>query len=284
MRVFILILVSGFLNAQVNSFSLNVNGTPPVGFTTALNIAAEKWSQYLQVSVPIKVNVFTVNSGLLPFSAITVANGRKDFSNAPVTNTLYTTALANQLAGTETNPGEFDMDIYFNLASSYYFGTGKPAANQKDFISTAMHEIGHGLGFYSTGYVNNSGSGSFGNVPSSVLFPLVPSFPWHGQDGVPCIYDKFIKKQSGSIWWVLLLKIQTHWEIVLRIIHIISVDPFMLTHLIPIHPYDYRVGQELIPWGLIYFTFTIHMQIQLCLTIGEMEIRFVFRVPGNWDY
>ena len=198
MRVFILILVSGFLNAQVNSFSLNVNGTPPVGFTTALNIAAEKWSQYLQVSVPVKVNVFTVNSGLLPFSAITVANGRKDFTNAPVTNTLYTTALANQLAGTETNPGEFDMDIYFNLASSYYFGTGKPAANQKDFISTAMHEIGHGLGFYSTGYVNNSGSGSFGNVPSSVLFPLVPSFPWHGQDGVPCIYDKFIKKQSGS--------------------------------------------------------------------------------------
>ncbi|HRH11394.1 MAG TPA: hypothetical protein PLU73_07755, partial [Bacteroidia bacterium] len=113
MRVFILILVSGFLNAQVNSFSLNVNGTPPVGFTTALNIAAEKWSQYLQVSVPVKVNVFTVNSGLLPFSAITVANGRKDFTNAPVTNTLYTTALANQLAGTETNPGEFDMDIYF---------------------------------------------------------------------------------------------------------------------------------------------------------------------------
>lgn len=198
MRVLLLLLVSFSLNAQVNSFSLNVNGSTPLGFTTALNIAAEKWSQYLQVSVPIKVNVFTVNSGLLPFSAITVANGRKDFANAPVTNTLYTTALANQLAGVDTNPGEFDMDIYFNLASSYYFGSGKPAANQKDFISTAMHEIGHGLGFYSTGYVNNSGSGSFGNVPSSVLFPLVPSFPWHGQDGVPCIYDKFIRKQSGS--------------------------------------------------------------------------------------
>lgn len=198
MRILLLLVASCCLKAQVNSFSLNVNGSTPTGFTTALNIAAEKWSQYLQVSVPIKVNVFTVNSGLLPFSAITVANGRKDFANAPVTNTLYTTALANQLAGAETNPGEFDMDIYFNLASSYYFGSGKPAANQKDFISTAMHEIGHGLGFYSTGYVNNSGSGSFGNVPSSVLFPLVPSFPWRGQDGVPCIYDKFIRKQSGT--------------------------------------------------------------------------------------
>ncbi|MBK9283529.1 MAG: T9SS type A sorting domain-containing protein [Sphingobacteriaceae bacterium] len=193
-----LIFWGHILLAQPASFSFQVNGTVPAGFTTALNIAGQKWSDYLQITVPIKVNVFTVNSGLLPFSAITISNGDKDFLNAPVSNTLYPSALANQLAGIETNSGEYDMDIYFNLASGYYYGTGKPSISEKDFISTAMHEIGHGLGFYSDGYVTNGGLGSFGNVPQSVIFPLTPSFPWKGQEGVPTIFDKYIIKQSGS--------------------------------------------------------------------------------------
>ncbi len=114
-----------FAKAQVvNSFSFNINGTPPAGFTQALNIAAQKWSTYLQINVPVKVNIFTVNSPLLPFSAITLANGRKNFNNAPYPNVIYTTALANQLAGVQTNPGEFDMDIYFNLNTAYYYGIG----------------------------------------------------------------------------------------------------------------------------------------------------------------
>jgi hypothetical protein len=199
-KLFILLSICNSLSstAQVSTFSFQITGTVPAGFTTALNMAAQKWNEYIQITVPIKVNVGVVNTTLAPFSAITIANGRSSFSNAPVTNTLYTTALANQLAGAELNPGEFDMDIYFNLTTNFYFGTGKPAANETDFISTAMHEMGHGLGFYSTGYVNNSGQGSFGNVPQSAIFPLTPSFPWHGQDGIPCIFDKYIIKQSGT--------------------------------------------------------------------------------------
>lgn len=188
-----------FSKAQMaGSFSLHVNGTPPTGFVQALTIAAQKWSNFLQITVPVKVNVFIVNSSLLPFSAITLANGRKNFTNAPVPNTLYVSSLANQLAGAETNVGQYDMDIYFNLASSYYYGIGLPTASQTDFISTAMHEIGHGLGFYSVGYVDGSGKGSFGNIPPSTIFPLFPSFPWRGQDSVPSIFDKYIVKKSGN--------------------------------------------------------------------------------------
>jgi len=185
------------IRAQVNNFTFTINGSAPAGFTTALNIAGQKWSNYLQINVPIKVNVFIVNASFLPFSAITFANGRENFTNAPYPNILYTTPLANQLAGTQTNPGEYDMDIYFNLFTSYYFGTGKPPANQTDFISTAMHEIGHGLGFYSDGFVDNSGKGSFGNIPSST-FPIATSFPWRGQDSVPGIFDKYMVKTSGN--------------------------------------------------------------------------------------
>lgn len=200
MKKIVLLIILAFTisaKAQVNTFSFTINGTAPTGFTTALNIAGQKWSNYLQISVPIKVNVFIVNASFLPFSAITFANGRKNFTNAPYANILYPTPLANQLAGVETNAGEYDMDIYFNLYTSYYFGTGKPPASQTDFISTAMHEIGHGLGFYSDGFVDNSGNGSFGNIPSST-FPIATSFPWRGQDSVPGILDKYIVKTSGN--------------------------------------------------------------------------------------
>ncbi len=200
MKKFILVfalLFSICFKAQVNTFTFTITGTQPSGLATALTIAGQKWSNYLQITVPIKVNVYLVNSSLLPFSAITFANGRKNFPNAPVTNTLYVTTLANQLAGSETNVGEYDMDIYFNLFTPYYYGTGKPPSNKTDFISTAMHEMGHGLGFYSDGYVDSNGKGSFGNIPAST-FPIATSFPWHGQDSVPGIFDKYMVKTSGN--------------------------------------------------------------------------------------
>lgn len=195
--VFALLFSIG-INAQVNTFTFNITGTQPTGLAAALTIAGQKWSNYLQINVPIKVNVFLVNASFLPFSAITLANGRKNFPNAPVTNTLYVTTLANQIAGSETNPGEYDMDIYFNLFTPYYYGTGKPPSNKTDFISTAMHEIGHGLGFYSDGYVDANGKGSFGYIPPSAM-PIPTSFPWRGQDSVPGIFDKYIIKASGNL-------------------------------------------------------------------------------------
>lgn len=197
--LFILFGLSFCIQAQtVSTFSFNINGTPPTGLTTALNGAAQRWNNYLKIFVPIKVNLFFVNSTLLPFSAIALANGRANFVNTPFSNYIYPTALANQLAGSELNVGEYDMDIYVNLATNFYFGTGKPTASQSDFMTTIMHELGHGLGFYSSGYVNASNVGSFGNIPPSAVAPITTSFPWHGQDGFPTIYDKYIIKQSQN--------------------------------------------------------------------------------------
>lgn len=186
------------LNAQTShSFSFKLNGDPPpAGLTQVLDEAAKRWNSQLQIHIPIKVNLFLINFPAFPFSGLTLANGRKNFNNSPFKDILYVTALANQLAGTELNAGEYDMDIYINLATPLYFGTGKPAANQTDFMTLIMHEIGHGLGFYSDAYVNSSNVGSFGNIPQSAISPISTSFPWPGLDSVPTIYDKFVIKQS----------------------------------------------------------------------------------------
>ncbi len=199
-KLLLLILVGSQLQltSQNNTFTFNINGAVPLGFESCLNTAGLKWSQYLKINVPVKVNVFVVESVLLPFSGITFANGRQNFANAPHSNYMYVTSLANQIAGVETNPGEYDMDIYFNISTYFYYGTGKPNSSQSDFITTAMHEIGHGLGFYSAGYVNASNIGSFGNIPASAISPATTSFPWRGQDGVPTIYDKYLVLQSQN--------------------------------------------------------------------------------------
>lgn len=195
------IFISLSINAQtVSTFSFNISGSPaPAGLVAVLDNAAQRWSNYLIITQPIKVNVILINNSLYPFSGLTIGNGRKNFSNAPVNNFIYPTSLANQIAGNELNPGEYDMDIYVNLYTPFYYGTGKPANNKMDFITFIMHEIGHGLGFYSDGYVDSNNIGSFGNIPPSALSPLTTSFPWPGQDSVPTIYDKYIIKASQSI-------------------------------------------------------------------------------------
>jgi hypothetical protein len=194
-----MLIISNMRSQTANTFTFTMNGEPPpIGLVDRLNDAAKRWSNYVKITVPIKENLFLINTNLVQFSGLTLANGRKNFTNAPVSNFIYTTALANQLAGAELNPGEQDMDIYINLATPMYFGTGKPASNQEDFITLIMHEIGHGLGFYSDGYVNASNVGSFGNIPPEAISPISPSFPWCGQEGVPSIFDKFIIKKSGN--------------------------------------------------------------------------------------
>ena len=193
-----LLLISAAIFTGQGAFNFNIVSTPPPGFKEALDQAGERWTRLVHITVPVKVNIYIINYSLAPFSAITLANGRQNFQNATVPDVLFPTALANQIAGIETNPGESDMDIYFNTATPFFTGNGKPPASQMDLLSTAMHEIGHGLGFYSDGYVDANGIGSFGNIPASAFLPLSTTFPWKGQDSVPSIFDTYIVKASGN--------------------------------------------------------------------------------------
>jgi hypothetical protein len=130
-----------------------------IAFNTALNII----SQTLSSDVPIQVSAEFNNLGSTEDFYLLAAAGPKvlltDFTNAPKTNTWYVSALANRLAGEDLAADEVDIDAQFdtgidtNLIDgvSWYYGLdGQPASNQFDFITVALHEIIHGLGFIST--------------------------------------------------------------------------------------------------------------------------------------
>ncbi len=104
------------------------------------------------------------------------------FTGAPITNTTYAVALANQLAGTDLNGTDFEIDANVNSQITWYFkGDTNVPANQFDFVSTMLHEVAHGLGFLdSTGFDCNG-------VPNTGCYQVPPT-----------IYDRFMFNGTGD--------------------------------------------------------------------------------------
>lgn len=130
----------------------------------ALNHALDILGETLTGSVPIQINAqfqtldldsdFTVIAAARPTALL------RDFTSAPKSNTWYPAALAKQYAGQDLTIGadfadidvQFDSNIDSNLIDgmSWYYGLdGLPGSNQLDFVTVALHELIHGLGFIS---------------------------------------------------------------------------------------------------------------------------------------
>jgi hypothetical protein len=185
------ICVAAQLHAQNPvQFNVTYNGFTPQA-QTAFAFATNIWTHTLESTVPVKVNTYfaPLVPGLL---GITLPNGIKDFPGAPVASTWYATSLANSIAGTELNPGQFDMDLYLNSSINWYTDTtGTVPAGQYDLVSIVLHELCHGLGFVSL--AKKSGTeGSFGLLQASDFAPLVTSFPWPQLDTLPGIFDHYL--------------------------------------------------------------------------------------------
>lgn len=164
---------------------------------TAFQYAADIWSSILVSNVPIKVN--TYYTALLPgLLGITLPNGRKNFPEAPFNDVWYSTSLANAIADSELNVGEDDVDLFLNSNMNWYFGTdGNCPAGKYDLVSTALHELCHGLGFVGLGKVA-SGMGSFGLITASDFPGLVLSFPWQNLDTLPGVFDLHLQNDGGT--------------------------------------------------------------------------------------
>jgi autotransporter-associated beta strand protein len=104
----------------------------------------------------------------------------------PVTH--FPKALANHLSGFDVDPDKDEITIKFNSDypdSAWYYGLdGNPGSMQYDYVSTALHEIGHGLGFDGT-FRADGGYASFGDRRYD---------PDEEISGWPIIYDWFVTR------------------------------------------------------------------------------------------
>ena len=138
----------------------------------AFEHALELWEKALPTRVPIRVRAAFDNT--LPCSSEEAALGagravrvRAAFPRAPRSDLFYVVALANHFSGEDLEPGEPDIEVTFNaridgdcVLNSRWNYDLTPDGGPLDFISTALHELTHGLGVATrvseqTGAANN---------------------------------------------------------------------------------------------------------------------------------
>ena len=140
----------------------------------AFQFALDIWANEIVSDVPIRVyaDFADLGGGILASAGPT--HFIQNFPNAPKSDTNYPAALANSLAGEILDTDQdFDFRVRLGNAFDWYFGTdGNPGPGQYDFITIALHEAGHGLGFLNLAQYFNNGTGTlrgFG-VENQVIF------------------------------------------------------------------------------------------------------------------
>ncbi|MDH5407133.1 MAG: DUF11 domain-containing protein [Gammaproteobacteria bacterium] len=126
----------------------------------AMQYAANLAAQYISSNIEIKIDAKMNALGGTAYSATLGSAGpvsvARDFG-AGTPSTWYPMALAEALTGSNLN-GTYDIVATFNSdvdnstvlgLTNWYYGLDGNAGSHTDFVSVAMHEILHGLGFLS---------------------------------------------------------------------------------------------------------------------------------------
>lgn len=144
---------------------VNYNGFPEEA-VAAFNHAVDIWSVLLTSNVTIRIDAAweDLESGALAQAGPN--NLHQNFTNAPFLDTFYPSALANALIDEDLSE-QSDIACSFNSSVNWYLGTdGETPMGQYDFVTAALHEIGHGLGFIGSAYfINGFGFIGTANTP-----------------------------------------------------------------------------------------------------------------------
>ncbi|MCU1445813.1 MAG: N-acetylmuramoyl-L-alanine amidase [Frankiales bacterium] len=134
----------------------------------AFDSAVAIWERTIESSQPILVDATATT-----FSDPSILGGagpqdfrRNDMGTSTQTDDVFEpVALANARRGVDTLPGEPDIVAEFNPSlTGLYFGLdGNPPADQVDFRTVVLHEIGHGLGMVGTASVDGNGRATIGD-------------------------------------------------------------------------------------------------------------------------
>ncbi|HSQ00218.1 MAG TPA: hypothetical protein VL049_23600 [Candidatus Dormibacteraeota bacterium] len=126
----------------------------------AFDYAAELWAARLLSPVQIRISAtfdpLACGAASTTLGVAGPVSVFRDFAGAPRANTFYPSALADSLAGMDLAPDEDDIDATFNsvfgttcpFPASWYYGLdGNAPGEDSDFVTVALHELGHGFGF-----------------------------------------------------------------------------------------------------------------------------------------
>ena len=172
-------------------FIVNYNGFTPEA-EAAFQYAVDIWSTILVSDVPIIVdaNFQPLRPGVLGSAG--TRNLFANFDDSVTPDKWYVSALADAIAGRDLNAeidsleGFPDIGTNFSSVFNWYYGTDlNPAADQYDFVSVVLHELGHGLGF--SGFANVDDSTDVGTV----------RFQYRDQF-LPVVYSDFVKDSTGT--------------------------------------------------------------------------------------
>ena len=112
-----------------------------------------------------------------------------NFTGAPLLNTWYHVALANQLSGVDQNGGTFEINATFNSnlngaatclgGRKWYYGFDGNEGTDLELLPVVLHEMGHGLGFSTL--VNSLGaeSGGLPDVYERNIRDNILALNWH---------------------------------------------------------------------------------------------------------
>ena len=167
----------------------NLSGNLSTQQQTATVYALELWSEQLAGTVPVSINTSFVSMSV---GILGGSYRQPNYWNA-ANQTWYCSALGNQLAGYNVVPGMNDIQIEMNsyYSNNFYYGLDGNAGSLTDWVTVMLHEVTHGLGFYSLcgsngAYTYMTSSGSSSNTPYPSIFDRQL---YQGTAGNTCITD-----------------------------------------------------------------------------------------------
>lgn len=178
----------------------------------AFEHAAEIWAAQLLSSVEVRISA---TFDPLPCGASSATLGMagpvsvfRDFTGAPRASTFYPSALADRLAGTDIAPDEDDIDAAFNstfgttcpFPAGWYYGLdGQAPGEDSDFVTVALHELGHGLGFITLFDVSTGAR--FEGRNDVFMFFLVDARTGEHLDTMTNVGRRSAAEASGQLRW-----------------------------------------------------------------------------------